>query len=197
MGLQGRQSGRATNTLPPARLRFADPVQPEWLAVQVRAGRELFSARHLQARGYDIFLPAYLEQRRWSDRVMTVSRALFEGYVFCRVVALAVGTIISAPGVLRIVGDSSGPLPIPLDEIEALQRISETRLPVRPWPFLQAGQHVRVEAGPLSGTEGVVLTVKDERRLVVSITLLQRSVAVEIAPEWVIVPGVLAVGRAI
>lgn len=194
MGLQWRQCGPktpATSTHP-----CTGPASPDWLAVQVRAGREFLSARHLTGRGYDIFLPAYRDRHRWSDRVTTVNRALFAGYLFCRVVPAAAGMIVSAPGVIRIVGNSDGPLPIPIDEIEALRKVVESQLQVRPYPFLRAGQSVRVEAGPLRGTEGVVLRFANERRLVISIPLLQRSVAVEILPEWVSVSG-LAAGHAI
>jgi transcription antitermination factor NusG len=162
----------------------------DWCAVQVWAGREHRSATHLRLRGYESFCPVYYEQRRWSDRIKTVERALFSGYVFCRldrVIAEKAEKIVTAPGVIRIVRDSHGPMPIPADEIESIQRITQTSLPREPWPYPRAGQHVRIERGPLRGAEGVVLMVKSQRRLIVSISLLQRSVAVDIEPEWVTV----------
>jgi len=186
MGLQRRQLGRGTFCSPCRDCRSAPSGHSDWLAVQVHAGREFYSARHLHDRGYDVFLPAYDEHRRWSDRVTTIRRALFDGYLFCRAVNQAVALIVTAPAVIRVVGTSSGPLPIPLEEIEALKRIVDARLAVRPTPFVQAGQRVRVESGPLCGTHGVVLTVTGPRSLLVSITLLQRSVAVDLAPEWVV-----------
>jgi transcription antitermination factor NusG len=76
-------------------------------------------------------------------------------------------------------------LPIRAEEIEAIQRIVETGRATEPWPFLQVGEQVRIETGPLRGTEGVVLRVQNQHRLIVSVSLLQRSVAVEINPEWV------------
>lgn len=88
--------------------------------------------------------------------------------------------IVTAPGVIRIVGDGVGPLAIPAHEIEAIQRIVATNLATEPWPIPQIGQRVRIEFGPLRGIEGVMLLAKNEQRLVVSITLLQRAVAVEI-----------------
>jgi transcription antitermination factor NusG len=155
-----------------------------WFAVQVWTGREQLSATHLGMRGYEVFLPCYCEQRRWSDRIKHVQRALFAGYVFCQASTDVVATIVAAPGVIRIVGDRHRPLPVPDVEIDALKRIVQTSLPRQPWP-LATGQPVRVEAGPLRGLEGVVVARKNEHRLVVSIQLLQRAVAVEIAPEWV------------
>jgi len=161
---------------------------PEWFAVQVWSGREHNSAKHLQLRGYEVFLPSYCELRRWTDRVKTVDRALFTGYLFCRVGALAVGTIVAAPGVVRIVSDRSGPLPVPAHEIEAIQRIIEARLTVEPWRVPEVGQTVRIEQGPLRGIEGTVEIVKNRHRLVVLISLLNRAVAAEIDAEWVTIP---------
>lgn len=160
----------------------------EWFAVQVWTGREHLTAAHLRMRGYEVFLPSYEERRRWSDRTKIIRRALFAGYLFSRTHPEAVGKIVTAPGVIRIVGEGGAPLPVPSHEIEAIQRIVETRLTVEPWTLLQAGQRVRVDHGPLAGIEGVVLMTKSHRRLVVSVSLLRRSVAVEIEADWVTIP---------
>jgi transcription antitermination factor NusG len=173
---------------------FSDDTMPYWVAVQVCAGREQLSAAHLGRRGYEVFLPCYHEHRRWSDRVKKVERALFAGYLFCRLGTPVTAKIITAPGVIRIVGDSERPLPVPTHEIEAIKRVVETRLNAEPWPYLETGQCVRVECGPLRGTDGIVLMVKNRHRLVVSISLLQRSVAVEIEPAWVSVPPASRIG---
>jgi transcription antitermination factor NusG len=164
----------------------SETLPVEWFAVHVRAGREQSTAGHLRGRGYEVFCPTYRERRRWSDRIRTAERALFAGYVFCRITTAAHWKVVTAPGVIRIVGDRSGPLPVSASEIAAIQRIVELQHAVEPWPFLQAGRPVRVECGPLRGTEGVVLRAKDRHRLIVSVSLLQRSVAVEIDPAWVI-----------
>jgi transcription antitermination factor NusG len=138
----------------------------------------------LRVRGYEVLLPCYQRIRRWADRTKRVERALFEGYVFCRSTASVLARIISTPCVIRIVGDGRQPSPMPEEEIEAIQRIMTMRLVAEPWPYLQAGQRVRIEAGPLKGTEGIILSVKDHERFVVSVSLLQRSVAVELHPDW-------------
>jgi transcription termination/antitermination protein NusG len=157
----------------------------EWFAVQVWAGREARSAGFLALRGYDVFLPCYRERRRLADRIRTYERALFAGYLFCRMQSHVYAKILTAPGVIRIVGGLEGPIPIPQMEIMAIRRIVDAHLQAEPWPFLEPGQHVRIDAGPLRGTEGTVLTVNDRRKLIVSISLLQRAVAVEIDPEWI------------
>ena len=162
-----------------------DDLASEWFAVQVRAGREHHSASHLLQRGYEVFLPCYRQYRRWSDRVKSIERALFDGYLFCRLHQDIVGKIVTASGVIRIVGDGHRPLPIPAADIEALQRIVETQLDAEPWTYLQVGQRVRIEMGPLRGVEGIVLRAKNRHRLVVSVAVLQRSVSVELDPEWI------------
>jgi transcription antitermination factor NusG len=166
-------------------MSYSNESLHQWFAAQVWSGRERLCASHLRAHGYEVFLPCYTERRRWSDRVKTVERALFDGYVFCRLGAGAFGKVITTPGVIRIVGDGRQPLPIPTDEIEAIQRIVAADLPARPWPFLQEGQDVRIEVGPLRGTQGRILRTKTDNRLIVSIALLGRSVSVELEANWV------------
>lgn len=157
----------------------------EWFALQVWSGREHLCAEHLSLRGYEVFLPYYCERRRWTDRVHTVKRALFAGYVFCRASTDVFGKMVTTPGVLRIVGDGRRPLAIATEEIEALQRLMASGLASEPTEFLQVGQRVRVIAGPLADCEGIVVRRKSRHCLVLSVSLLQRSVAVEIEAAYV------------
>lgn len=157
----------------------------QWLAVQVWTGREQLCATHLRSRGYDVLLPCYYEHRRWSDRVKKIERPLFAGYVFCCLDLSVRSKIVTTPGVVGIVGNRQGALPLPDSEIEAIRRLVETQVSAEPWPFLQPGQTVHVQAGPLQGIEGTVLVTKNNHRLVISVPLLQRSVAVEVDREWI------------
>jgi len=157
-----------------------DIVGSEWLAVQVWGSREHITAKHLRLRGYEVFLPCYHDRRRWSDRVKVVDRALFPGYLFYRFDANFACKVMTVPGVICIVGDGSAPLPIPAHEIDAIQRIINTHYAAEPWPVAHMGQKVRIESGPLRGIEGLLLRTTNRQRLVVSVSLLQRSVAVEI-----------------
>jgi transcription antitermination factor NusG len=190
MGRQWRQS-IIPSTLEAGSLELS---MREWFAVQVWAGREALTTTHLQQRGYEVFLPAYEERRHWSDRVKILRRALFAGYVFCRSGAQLLDKVITTPGVIRIVGDGRSPLPIPAAEIEAIRRITSTWCQARPWPFLREGEVVRIEAGPIKGVEGIVVRNQSAHRLVVAITLLQRSVAVEIDADWVAGAGPIDLG---
>jgi transcription antitermination factor NusG len=159
----------------------------DWWAVQVRTGHERLAAMHLDRHGYEIFLPQYLEYRRWSDRVKKTERALYAGYLFCRLSRTMIGKVFSSPVVIRVVGDSRGPQPIPQSQIDTVRRVVETRLAISRWPFHSVGQRVRVEMGPLHGLEGIVVAVKHKCRLIVSIPLLKQSVAVELDSDCVTV----------
>jgi transcription antitermination factor NusG len=157
----------------------------QWFAAQVWSGREHLATNHLRSRGYEIFCPRYYEYRRWSDRVKRIERPLFVGYVFCRLDGDALGKVVTAPHVIRIIGDEQGPLSIPTPEIDAIRRVVDADLEAEPWPFPHVGERVWIAVGPLTGTEGVVLRTKGHNRLILSIALLQRSVAVEVDAEWV------------
>jgi transcription antitermination factor NusG len=156
-----------------------------WFAVQVWTGREKAVARHLNGRCYDHFLPTYKSRRRWSDRIKEVELPLFPGYVFCR---LDIGwrlPILTTPGVLQILGVGGTPQAVNETEVAAIQKLCQSALPSQPWSFLEVGEHVRIGCGPLRGLEGIVVDFKGRSRLILSVTLLQRSVAVEVDEAWV------------
>lgn len=174
---------------------ISESVIDQWFAVQVWSGREQSCASHLRVRGYDVFLPCYQQRRCWSDRIRTVDRPLFAGYVFCKTSAHAIGKAISAPGVIRLVGDGQQPLPIPMEEIAALQQIVSADVAAEPWPFVQEGERVRIDVGPLAGVDGIVTQLKTRNRLIVSVTLLQRSIAVEVEGSWLSIPPAALIER--
>jgi transcription antitermination factor NusG len=157
-----------------------------WFAVQAKTRHEKRVASLLAYQDYECFLPVYRCRRRWSDRIKEVELPLFPGYVFCRFDVHARGPILMTPSVNGIVGIGGRPAPIDDREIVALQRVNQPGLTARPHPFLQTGQRVRIEGGSLDGLEGITEDTRGRNRLIVSVTLLQRSVAVEIDSAWVI-----------
>lgn len=159
---------------------MADHDNLFWVALQVRPRSEKLVATALDSKGIEVFLPLYTTRRRWSDRVKELQMPLFDGYVFCRVDLLYRMPVLTIPGVIQFVGIGKIPSPIEEEEIAALQSLIKSGLPAMPWPFLQVGQKVRVEHGPLRDLEGILLQAKGSHRLVLSISLLQRSVAVEV-----------------
>jgi transcription antitermination factor NusG len=139
----------------------------------------------LRGKGYEEFLPLYRSRRRWSDRVKDLELPLFPGYLFCRFdVSDRLMPILTTPGVIGIVGAGKLPIPVDLEEIEAIRAILRSGLAAQPWPLLRAGSKVYIERGPLAGLEGIITNTEKVYRLIVSVSLLQRSVAVEIDREW-------------
>ena len=151
-----------------------------WHAIQLRPRYEKLVALHLRDKGYEEYLPLYRSRRRWSDRVQELQLPLFPGYIFCKLDVMQRLPILIIPGVISIVGCGKVPLAIPDHEITAVQRIVDSRMPYGPWPSLCVGQPVRVRYGPLEGLEGVVLELRNKYHLIISVTLLSRSVSVMI-----------------
>jgi transcription antitermination factor NusG len=151
-----------------------------WFALQVRTRQEASVAQQLNGQGYEKFLPLYKLRKRWSDRIKEVNTPLFPGYLFCRFNPQDRLPILKTPGVIQIVGFNNGPTAVDEAEIRSIQTLVTAGVPHQPWPFLAAGDRVRIESGPLLGLEGILIDVKRSHRLVLSVTLLQRSVAVEI-----------------
>ena len=151
-----------------------------WYALHVRTRFEKVVARNLRGKGYEEFLPLYKRTNRWSDRLKEIELPLFPGYVFCRFDPHDRLPVLTVPGVNAIVGIGKTLMPIEQTELDAVQAVLKSDAFCEPWPYLQVGQHVEVEYGPLAGTKGIVATVKNTYRLVISVNMLQRSVAVEI-----------------
>jgi transcription antitermination factor NusG len=166
-----------------------------WFALQAKMRQETVVADHLQGKGYEWFLPLYRERRRWSDRFKEVDSPLFPGYLFCRFNPLDRLPILKTPGVTQIVGYNHVPVPVDEHEIEAIRKLIESGVPNFPCAYLEVGSKVRIEAGALRGLEGTLTELKGKRRLVLSITLLQRSVAVEIDSDAVSVVQALQRAR--
>lgn len=156
-----------------------------WFALQVRVRHEADVTVHLEGKGYEWFLPLYKERKRWSDRVKQVDSPLFPGYVFCRFNPNDRLPILKTPGVTQIVGYNRVPVAVDESEIDSIRTLVASGVPNFPCAYLEVGSRVRIEAGALRGLEGILMEVKGKRRLVLSITLLQRSVAVEIDSEAV------------
>jgi transcription antitermination factor NusG len=156
-----------------------------WYALQVRPRYEKQISTALRSKGYEEFLPLYTARRRWSDRYKEVEFPLFPGYLFCRFDQQVRMPILTIPGVLKIVGFGKELAPVEEAEITSIQTIVKSGFPAEPWPYLQAGQRVRINEGALEGVEGIFLHSKAGHRLVVSVSLLQRSVAVEVDASWI------------
>jgi transcription antitermination factor NusG len=157
-----------------------------WFAVATRPRWEKFVSQALAGKGFEAFLPLYTSRRRWSDRIKVLELPLFAGYLFCRM-SLEQNRlpVLTTPGVRQIMGIGKAPIPVPESEIDAVRAIAASGLAAQPWPFVRAGDRVRIKGGSLDGVEGLLIATKKHHRLVVSVELLRRSVAVEIDQAWV------------
>lgn len=156
-----------------------------WYAVRVRSNFERTVSAVLEDKGVEQFLPTYRSRRIWTDRVKTLDLPLFPGYVFCRIPLDERNRVVTTDGVVGIVGAGRRPIPVSESEMDAVRAIVQSQSPSEPWPFLRVGQTVRINRGSLAGLEGILIRVKNSWRLVVSVTLLERSVAVDIDAAYV------------
>jgi transcription antitermination factor NusG len=134
------------------------PMIQAWFAVMVKPRAEKAVAEALLRKGYESFLPLYASQREWSDRCKTIH----------------------LPGIVGFVSLGPDPTPIEPSEIDGIRLLLRAGMPVGPWPYLREGQQVEVTRGVLKGIRGILLKAKSQLRLVLSVNLLQRSVAVEV-----------------
>ena len=165
------------------------PVALPWYALQTKARHEKSVSNHLKMQGMEEFLPLYKSRREWSDRVTVVELPLFGGYVFCRLDRRSMVSALSTPGVIHVLGYGTEPAPVPDIEISAIRRLLSSKMPATPCPYLKTGVTVRIRHGAMQGLEGRLERVKNSCRLVLSVHLLQRSVALEVDPESVEVVG--------
>ena len=156
-----------------------------WFALTVKPRHEKAVAEGLRGKGLEEFLPLYRARRMWSDRVKFVDLPLFPGYIFCRFECGDWLPVRATPGVRSIVGSGGRPSSVDDAEVAALQAVIGSGLRAEPWPYIHVGQLVRIACGCLSGVEGILIREKDPWRVVISVKLLQRAVAVEIDREMI------------
>lgn len=151
-----------------------------WCAVQVRPRYETLVSTILRTKGYEEFVPVYIQKRQWTDRCKEIELPLFPTYVFCRFVSKIWGSIVTTPGVIRILGSANQISVIDDEEIESIKRVLQAGMKVEPVAHATIGERVRITSGPLAGVEGTVTGYKNRCRLILSIELIQSSVALEI-----------------
>jgi transcription antitermination factor NusG len=177
------QISRSVRNLDAGRMGISGQIA--WFALRVRGHYEKRVAERLNNTGYELLLPLYKCRKRWSDRIKEFEAPLFPGYLFCRFDPSDRLPILKTPGVIQVVSSNHVPLPVDENEISAVQTLVASGIPQQPWPFLGVGDRVRIESGPLRGLEGILIAFKGKHRLLISVTLLQRSVAAEIDSAYV------------
>jgi transcription antitermination factor NusG len=160
---------------------LAQPA-PHWYALHTRARHERVAERRLRDQGMETFLPTTMEVHRWSDRKKKVEVPLFTCYVFirCALSAQDRTRVYQIDSVQGFVGAGGTSVPIPDEQIESIRRVLAQSAPWRSYPFLKAGQRVRVRGGAMDGVEGVFVTENGDHSLIISVDAIQRSMSVRI-----------------
>jgi transcription antitermination factor NusG len=172
-------------------------ITQKWFALYVKPRHEKVVDRALHRVGFESFLPLHVLRHVYAHCSKEHEIPLFPGYVFCRFDPLKRTPILSTPGVISILSVARKPVPVDDVEIFALQSAMKAQLPIERCPFVQTGQRVRIIHGALSGIEGIVSEVRNPLRLVLSITLLQRSVQLEVDASWIVPCGPSSVSLSI
>lgn len=158
-----------------------------WYVIHAQTRKEREVETALQRQGLAIFLPMVTVPSRRRDRKVTLRVPLFPGYLFinAKLNTKIIHKIIKAHYVFRLLGNGR-PAPIAEAEVAAIENIVSGDRPYYPWTFLEKGKRVTVIEGPLAGVEGIILEKRQQkRRLVVSVDLFRRSMAVELDDEIV------------
>ena len=154
--------------------------QPFWYAAYTSANHEKRAAAEISRRGVESFLPLYRAVRRWSDRRVELEMPLFPGYVFVHLALRERLKVLQVPGVARLVGFGGLPAALPDEQVEALRAGLNGQMLAKPHSYLVVGRRVRIVRGPLCGAEGILVRKKSIYRVVLSLELIMRSVAVEV-----------------
>jgi transcription antitermination factor NusG len=162
-----------------------DASDPRWFAVWTRSRQEKMAATMLGTLGVQHFLPLRPELRQWSDRKQTVHLPLFSGYLFVRMDPDKDSRlqVLKTPGIAGFVGNNAGPLPIPDRQIEDIRKVLTERVECTVLPILEEGACVRVVRGPLAGVEGRLLQGNSTSRLLISIEMIHKSLAVSVSRQ--------------
>ncbi len=158
----------------------ASAPQEDWYALYTFPRHEKLVAEQVEQHRFTSFLPVYRSVRRWKDRRKELELALFPSYVFVRMDLQDRLRVLQLPGVVRMLYFNGQPAAIPAEQIEVLRNRLSGADRIEPHPYLKRGRRVRVRSGPMQGLEGIVVRRKDRCRIVFSVELLQRSVAMEL-----------------
>lgn len=156
------------------------PESCAWYAVYTRARHEKRVAGQLAERSVECFLPMYRSARRWNDRSRLVELPLLPGYLFIRIALRDRLLALQIPSVVRMLEFHGQPVAVPEAEVQQIRDALHSSLRMEPHPYLRTGSRARVTRGPLEGTEGYIVRHKSTFRVVISLHLLLRSVAVEL-----------------
>jgi transcription antitermination factor NusG len=158
-------------------------TETRWYAAYTRSRHEKSVAEKLTRKSVETFVPLYETVRRWKNGEHRVQLPLFGGYAFVRISLRDRLQVLQVPGIVRLIEFNGMPIPLPEREIEQLRQALTCGTKAEPHPFLTAGRRVRITAGPLTGYEGILVRRQGTPRVVLSISLIQRSIFLEIEAD--------------
>jgi transcription antitermination factor NusG len=158
------------------------PEESNWYAVHTMSRHEKRVAAQFEEKRVCTFLPLLRQIHKWSDRRSEVEVPMFSCYAFIRIVHTVEERlkVLRTPGVLGLVGSERQGTPIPEEQIESIRTVINENIPCFPHPFINIGKRVRIRGGSLEGIEGILVRQGTDQALVVSVELLQRSVAIRV-----------------
>lgn len=151
-----------------------------WYAVYIKHQHEKSAADLLARKGFEVLLPLYRARHKWKDRSKIVLLPVFPCYLFLRTCLEQRLEILHTPGVFWFVGNGGGACTVPFHEIDAVRRVTQSSARFEPHPFLESGDRVRIKSGALTGIEGFLTRFRNQHRIILSVQLLQKAVAVEV-----------------
>jgi transcription antitermination factor NusG len=161
-------------------VRLLANLQKKWFAVFTRSHHEKRVAQYYSEKGIEHFLPLYRTTHQWTHyRKAILDLPLFSNYLFVHIASQERIRVLSVPGVVALVGQGNTPTPLADSEVESLRSGLHLRK-FEPYPYLVEGAKVRIKTGALAGIQGVVLRKKNSLRVIFSMDLLMRSIAVEV-----------------
>ena len=152
----------------------------DWFAFRVRPRHEKSVALQLRDKNEECFVPLIKQSKSWANRVVQVELPLIPGYVFCRSHRFGMLPILKTAGIIDVIRAGNSPVSIPDSEISALERAIDAAVPIEPCPYVEVGQTVEIRSGPLAGIVGIVSDRRKGDHLILSVSLLRRSVLVQI-----------------
>lgn len=150
-----------------------------WHVLHVIANHEKKVAQHLSVRALEHYLPLYTERSKWTDRSVTLERPLFTGYVFVRFSHEARLTVVSTPGVIRLLGDHESDM-VSAEEIERIRNGLASGCLLRPHPHVSLGTPVRVRSGVFEGVEGIVTEFRHQCRVIIALSAVKQCFSLEV-----------------
>lgn len=150
-----------------------------WRVLQVVANHEKRVASQLAVRSLEHYLPVYTERSRWTDRTVVLERPLFPGYVFVRYGPDTRISVLSAPGVLKLLGDSKTGM-VSCIEVDRIRDALASGCVLKSHSGISAGMRVRVCRGVFREVEGVVTELRRDCNVIIALSAVQQFFSLQV-----------------